>query len=73
MQRGSTRISYGDARSQRMTGQETTARTSLWTNFSETTGRDCSSSTTSVNRRGPPLTSRVELGIHGLNRWTVKC
>ena len=34
--------------------------------FSEATGRDCSSSTTSVNRRGPPSMSRAELGIHGL-------
>src|SRR5271166_5674516 len=76
------------------------------------TGRDCSSSTTSVNHRGPPSMSRrvryqrteqmgrkksrkvretrslysrkrpergqkcrqrLELGIHGLNRWLVKC
>jgi hypothetical protein len=76
------------------------------------TGRDCSSSTTSVNHRGPPSMSRrvgyqrtqqmsrkksrkvretrslysrkrpergqkcrqrLELGIHGLNRWAVNC
>src|SRR5208337_2526283 len=76
------------------------------------TGRDCSSSTTSVNHRSPPSMSRrvryqrteqmgrkksrkvretrslysrkrperrqkcrqrLELGIHGLNRWLVKC
>src|SRR5271157_5796206 len=30
-------------------------------------------STTSVNRRGPPPMPRAELGIHGLNRWLVKC
>src|SRR5208337_2260634 len=29
--------------------------------------------TTSVDRRGPPSMPRAELGIHGLNRWTVKC
>jgi hypothetical protein len=37
----------------------------------ETTGRpnaDCSSSTTSVDRRGRPSMPRAELGIHGLNR-----
>ena len=37
------------------------------------TGRDCSLSTTSVNRRGPPSLPRAEPGLHGLNRWTVKC
>src|SRR5271157_2650677 len=30
-------------------------------------------STIAVNRRRPPPLPRVELGIHGLNRWTVKC
>jgi len=30
-------------------------------------------STTSVNHRGPPSLPRAELGVHGLNRWTVKC
>src|SRR5271166_4894428 len=37
----------------------------------QTTGRpngDCSSSTTSVNHRGPPSVPRAGLGIHGLNR-----
>ena len=29
--------------------------------------------TTSVNRRGPPSLPRAEPGLHGLNRWTVKC
>ena len=37
------------------------------------TGRDCSSSTTLVNHRGPPSMSCAELGVHGLNRWPVKC
>ncbi len=30
-------------------------------------------STIAVNRRGPPPLPRAELGIHGVNRWTVKC
>jgi len=30
-------------------------------------------STIAVNRRGPPLLPRAELGILGLFRWTVKC
>src|SRR5208282_5483176 len=30
-------------------------------------------STIAVNRRGPPPLPRAELGIHGLNRWTVNC
>ncbi len=41
-----------------------------------TTGRpnaDSSFGTTSVDRRGPPSMPRAELGIHGLNRWLVKC
>ena len=29
--------------------------------------------TTSVDRQGPPSLPRAELGIHGLNRWPVKC
>ncbi len=29
-------------------------------------------STIAVNRRGPPPMPRAELGIHGLNRWSVK-
>jgi|SRR5208337_2972705 len=36
------------------------------------TGRDSSSSTTSVKRPSPPAMSRAEMGIHGLNRRTVK-
>ncbi len=38
----------------------------------QTTGRpsgDRSSSTASVDRRGPPLMPRAELGIHGLRSW----
>ncbi len=38
----------------------------------QTTGRpngDRSSSTASVDRRGPPLMLRAELGIHGLRSW----
>src|SRR5271157_1681143 len=31
--------------------------------FIEATGRDCSLSTTSVNRRGPPSMPRADLGI----------
>ena len=34
--------------------------------FIEATGRDCSLSTTSVDRRGPPSMPRAELGINGL-------
>ncbi len=34
--------------------------------FIEATGRDCSLSTTSVNRRGSPTLPRAELGINGL-------
>src|SRR5208282_6091434 len=30
-------------------------------------------STIAVNRRGPPPLPGAELGVHGLNRWTVKC
>src|SRR5208337_5078219 len=30
-------------------------------------------STIAVNHRGPPPLPRAELGIHGLNRWTVNC
>src|SRR5208337_2991533 len=30
-------------------------------------------STIAVNHRGPPPLPRAELGIYGLNRWTVKC
>ncbi|MGC1718472.1 MAG: hypothetical protein WA746_05760, partial [Isosphaeraceae bacterium] len=36
--------------------------------FIEAPLRDCSLSTTSVNRRGPPPLPRAELGIHGLNK-----
>ncbi|MGA7501380.1 MAG: hypothetical protein WBX00_32000 [Isosphaeraceae bacterium] len=36
--------------------------------FIEAPLRDCSLSTTSVNRRGPPSMPRAELGIHGLNK-----
>jgi len=43
----------------------------LWDH--QATGRDCSLSTTSVDRRSPLSMPRVELGIHGLNRWAVKC
>ncbi len=25
------------------------------------------------DRRGPPSLPRAEPGLHGLNRWTVKC
>src|SRR5271157_6577389 len=42
----------------------------------QTTSRpngDCSSSTTSVDHRGPPSVPRPGLGIHSLNRWPVKC
>ena len=35
----------------------------------EATGRDCSLSTTSVNRQGPPSMPRAELGIIGLKSW----
>jgi len=34
--------------------------------FIEATGRDCSVSTTSVNRGGPPSVPRAGLGINGL-------
>jgi len=34
----------------------------------QATGRDCTLSTASVNRRGPPSLPRAVLGIHGLNR-----
>jgi hypothetical protein len=34
--------------------------------FIEATGRNCSLSTTSVDRRGPPSMPRAELGINGL-------
>jgi hypothetical protein len=34
--------------------------------FIEATGRGCSLSTTSVNRRGPPSVPRAKLSINGL-------
>ena len=41
-------------------------------NLLPATGRECSLSNSSVNRRGPPLVPRAELGIHGLKSWGRK-